>query len=175
MVTALTLKLLREIKHLRGQLVAIILVIGCGIGTYVMSRSMHTSLLLTQQAYYEQGRYADLFVRVHRAPKSLLRPLAEIDGVAIAESRTVENVLVDVPGLEEPAMATVLSMPTRHRMVLNDIHLVAGRRVAPNGLDEVVLYAPFAEAYGLHIGDSLAVVLNGTWRSLCVVGTAISP
>lgn len=175
MVSALTVKLFREIKHLRGQFVAIILVIGCGIGTYVMSRSMHASLRLTQQAYYEQGRYADVFVGVHRAPQALLPAISAIDGVAVAEARTVTSVQVDVPGLAEPASATLVSMPTARPMLLNDVHLVSGRRVAEGAFDEVLLYAPFAEANLLTVGDSVSVVLNGKWRRCVVVGTAISP
>ena len=175
MVTSMTRKLLREIVHLRGQLVAIILVIGCGIGTYVMSRSMHTSLTLTQQAYYENGRYADVFAMLQRAPLSVIDQLATIDGVALAEGRTVSSVQVDVPGLPEPAQATLVSMSSRRSATLNDIHLVSGRRVRPGSTDEVILYAPFAETNGLVPGGTVAAVLNGRWRRLPVVGTAISP
>ncbi|MBU3741494.1 MAG: FtsX-like permease family protein [Candidatus Kapabacteria bacterium] len=174
-MTALSLKLLREIGHLRGQLIAIILVIGCGIGTYVMSRSMHASLLLTQEAYYAKGRYADVFATVQRAPRSVVGELQSIRGVALAEARTTSKVLVDVPGLAEPATATLVSMPSDRPMLMNDVHLVSGRRIAPGAFDEVVLYAPFAEANGLTVGDTIAAVLNGRWRKLAIVGTAISP
>jgi putative ABC transport system permease protein len=125
----MTRKLLREIVHLRGQLVAIIMVIGCGIGTYVMSRSMHTSLTLTQHTYYENGRYADVFASLQRAPLSVIDQLGAINGVAVAEGRTVSSVQVDVPGLPEPASATLVSVSSRRSATLNDIHLVSGASV----------------------------------------------
>lgn len=175
MVTSMTRKLLREIVHLRGQLVAIIMVIGCGIGTYVMSRSMHTSLTLTQHTYYENGRYADVFASLQRAPLSVIDQLGAINGVAVAEGRTVSSVQVDVPGLPEPASATLVSVSSRRSATLNDIHLVSGQRLRAGATDEVILYAPFAETNGLVPGGTVAAVLNGRWRRLTVVGTAISP
>lgn len=174
-MTAMTIKLLREIKHLRGQLVAIILVIGCGSATFIMSRSMYTSLLLTQRDYYERERYADVFVTLKRAPQTLGARLRAIDGVAAAETRTMYNVLVDVPGLAEPASASLISMPTDRELALNELHIVSGRRIAPGAKHEVIAYAPFAEANGLVPGDTIGAVMNGRWKRIVIVGTAITP
>lgn len=174
-MTAMSIKLLREIKHLRGQLVAIILVIGCGSATFIMSRSMHHSLQLTLQDYYEKERYADVFVTLKRAPQTLDAQLRGIEGISAVETRTMFNVLVDVPDLPEPASATLISLPADRELALNELHMVSGRRVTLGSEHEVIAYAPFAEANQLVPGDTIGAVINGRWKRLVIVGTAISP
>src|SRR5690606_10377245 len=53
--------------------------------------------------------------------------------------------------------------------------LRTGRMPAAHTDDEVVLSEPFARAHSLHVGETIKVVMNGTWRELRVVGTALSP
>ena len=68
---ALTTKLFREIGHLRGQLIAIVVVIACGIANFVTFRAVHSSLTLTQQSFYEDSRFADVFLTARRVPESV--------------------------------------------------------------------------------------------------------
>lgn len=174
-MTALNIKLFREIRHLRGQLIAIILVIASGIASFVMMRSMYSSLLLTLTSYYETARFADVFVSARRVPETIGPQLAEIDGVAAMETRTVVDVMVDVPGLKEPASATVVSIPEDRRPSLNDLHMMSGTWVRPGHEHDVILSAAFAEANHLSQGDQISVVINGKWKALQITGVAISP
>ena len=52
-------KLIRDVVHLRGQVVAITLVVACGVASFVAMRSTYNSLLTSQQSYYETYRFAD--------------------------------------------------------------------------------------------------------------------
>jgi len=174
-MTALNKKLFREIRHVRGQLIAIILVIASGIATFVMMRSMYSSLQLTLTSYYETARFADVFVSARRVPETIAAQLSSIDGIAALETRTVVDVMVEVPGLNEPASATIVSIPEDRRPDLNDLHMVSGLWVRPGHERDVILSAAFAQANTLTQGDHIAVVINGKWRSLEVTGVAISP
>ena len=78
---ALTRKALREVKLLRGQLVAIILLIAAGSATFIMMRSMHTSLVESLASYYQSQHYPDLFVDVKQAQNQLLANLRATPGV----------------------------------------------------------------------------------------------
>ncbi len=51
MQRALLKKLLRDILHLRGQIIAMALVVACGVASFVSMRSTYDSLLKTQQNY----------------------------------------------------------------------------------------------------------------------------
>lgn len=175
MVTrALTRKLLRDVVSLRGQLIAIIILVGAGSATFMMMRSMHSSLLTNLTAYYQQYHYPDLFVAVKRAPNTVADRLRSIPGIQHVNIRMRHHVAVDIPGLDEVASADLISVP-RASSDLVQLHYVVGRAPEKGDVHEAVLYAPFAEANNLSVGDSLAILLNGSITSIRVVGTAISP
>lgn len=165
----------RDFWHLRGQVLATAIVIACGVATLVAMRSTYYSLLEAQQAYYRDYRLADVFAQLRRAPESLAATARELSGVATVNTRVVRAVTVDVPGLAEPATVQLVSIPPRPSAQLNDLHLVRGRYIDSDNLDEIIASEVFANANGLHLGDRIGAVLNGRWRLLTMVGTALSP
>jgi putative ABC transport system permease protein len=174
-MTALRRKLLRDLLHLRGQVLAIALVVACGVAVVVTARSSYESLALSQSTYYAQYRYADVFASLKRAPETLRARIAAIPGVAAVQTRIVAEVTLDVPGLEEPATGRLISIPEHREPILNDLHLRSGRWIEPGRRDEVLVSEAFAEANHLQVGDSLGAVLHGRWQRLRIVGVAISP
>ena len=66
----LNLKLFRDIGKMKGQMVAVALVMACGLGMMIMFRSLILTLESTRAAYYEAYRFADVFSDVKRAPNS---------------------------------------------------------------------------------------------------------
>lgn len=172
---ALNRKLVRDLWHLRGQMVAIALVVACGVAVFVSTRAAYESLRLSRDAYYAEYRFADVFVHLKRAPEALAARLARIPGVAAVQPRIVFDVTLDVPGLAEPATGRLQSIPERRVPILNDLHLRRGRWVEPGRRDEVIVSEAFATANHLEIGDTLGAILNGRWERLRVVGVALSP
>jgi putative ABC transport system permease protein len=172
---ALNRKLIRDVWHLRGQTVAVALVVACGIASFVTMQSAYRSLKLTQAAYYEAYRFANLFAHLKRAPQSLARRLATIPGVVAVDTRVVVDVTLDVPGLREPASGRVISLPPYRPPTLNDLYLQWGRYLRSGHRDEVMVSVAFATANGLALGDRIGAVLNGRWESLRVVGIVLSP
>ncbi len=172
---ALTRKLYRDLWHLRGQMVAIALVVACGVAVFVSTRSAYTSLLVSQAAYYAEYRFADVFAHLKRAPDAIAARLAAIPGVATVQTRIVFDVTLDVPGLAEPATGRLQSIPERRVPILNDLHLRRGRWVEPGRRDEVIVSEAFAKANHLGIGATLGAILNGRWQTLRIVGIALSP
>ena len=73
-MSALNRKMLRDLWQMKGQAVAIALVMACGIATFVLSRSMLHSLELTQNTYYRALQFrpgvcfAQTGARVTRRP-----------------------------------------------------------------------------------------------------------
>ncbi len=59
-------KLVRELWQMRGQALAIMLVIAAGTATYVMARCTMGSLHGTLDAYYTSHRFADVFASLKR-------------------------------------------------------------------------------------------------------------
>ncbi|HKV12037.1 MAG TPA: ABC transporter permease, partial [Thermoanaerobaculia bacterium] len=175
MVRALDRKLLRDLWRIKGQVIAIALVIGAGVAMFVMYRSTFDSLGLTQRSYYDRYRFGDVFANAKRVPAGVARRIEEIPGVARVEARVVAEVTLDVPGMSEPAMGRLVSIPADGRPAMNDLYLRHGRWIAPGRPDEVLVSEAFAGRHGLRPGDSLTAVLNGTRRKLSIVGIALSP
>ena len=69
--SALNRKLLRDLLEMKGQALAIAMVVAAGVAMFVMYLSNFDSLRRTQQAYYERQRFGDVFASLKRAPLSL--------------------------------------------------------------------------------------------------------
>ncbi|MBK5186828.1 MAG: FtsX-like permease family protein [Gemmatimonadaceae bacterium] len=174
-VRALPRKLLRDIVHLRGQFLAVGLVVASGIALFVALRSMNDFLRGSLADYYGEYRFADVFAPLKRAPRTLEPRLSSIPGVAVADTRLVFDVVLDVPGLAEPATGRLISIPEDAQPSLNALHLRAGRWIEPGARGEVLASDAFAQANALGVGDSVGAVLNGRWEWLHIVGIAMSP
>ena len=174
-MAALDRKLIRDVIHLRGQVVAITLVVACGVASFVAMRSTYDSLLSSQESYYESYRFAEVFAQLKRAPDSIATRIREIPGVGRAEFRVVADVTLDVPGLQEPAQGRIISIPEQRQPVLNDLYLREGRYIEAGRRDEVLVSGAFATANNLKPGNTISAVINGRWDKLQIVGVALSP
>src|SRR5688572_6104323 len=157
-------KLLRDLWALKGQALAISLVIGAGVAMFIMYLSTFHSLRLTQQTYYDRYRFAHVFAGLTRAPASLRDRAAEIPGVARVDARVVVDVTLDVPGLTEPASGRLIGVDVPMRPMLNDLFLRRGRLPSAARPDEVLVSEAFASSRGLQPGDGLGAVINGRRR-----------
>ncbi len=172
---ALDRKLWRDLWHLRGMVAAISLVLLGGISTFVMSRVTYESLATTQQRYYADQHFADLFVGLVRAPEALAGRLADVPGVDRVETRVVAAVNLEIPGYDEPVTGRIHSLPEQGGPRLNVPWLRLGRLPDPDSDAEVTVSEEFAAAQGLEPGDSLVAIIKGRRKALAIVGLAISP
>ncbi len=173
--SALNRKLLRDFWSLRGQALAIAFVIAGGVATWIISYSTIDSLTLTQEAFYRDNRFAEVFALLKRAPKALEARIAAIPGVRQVQTRTVAGAILEVPGFTDPVTGQFVSLPDEGRGALNQLYLRSGRLPTPRAADEVVISEPFAEAQRLGPGDTLVAVINGRRKSLTIVGIGLSP
>jgi putative ABC transport system permease protein len=174
-LSALDRKLLRDLWHMRGQVLTVALIVSAGIATYVTMRGTYVSMERAQQEYYSRYRFADVFAQLKRAPNSVANEISAIPGVAAVETRVVVEVNLDIPGLDEPAVGRLVSIPERKIPMLNDLFLRRGRYIEPGRQDEVLVSEAFASANNLDVGSSIGAVINGRWEPLRIVGIALSP
>lgn len=171
---ALDRKLLRDLRRLWAQSLAIAMVLGAGIMILVGAELTGRTLAETRAAFYDRARFADVFAGLTRAPASLVEEIARIEGVAAAEGRATGGAILDLPGMDEPATARLVSLP-RGGTGLNLTLLRRGRLPDPDRPEEVALSEPFAEANGLLPGTRLSATFGGQRRSLRVTGWVLSP
>ena len=172
---ALDRKLLRELWRLRGQALAVAIVMASGVAVLVMSLSTLEALQATTAAYYERNRFADVFASAVRAPLRVADRIAALPGVQTVDARIAEYATLDIEGFAEPAIGRLTSIPERTQPALNRLVLRSGRWIEPNSPDEVLVSEPFAQAHHLVPGDRFGALINGHRRTLTVAGTALSP
>ncbi len=175
MLTPLDLKLFRDIGKMKGQMVAVSVVMACGLAMMIMSRSLILSLESTRDAYYTQHRFADVFCDVKRAPNALRVRLAQIADVAAVDTRVTGSAKLDIPGLAEPADATVISLPDDRPQQLHLLYLRRGRMPEIGRADEIVVGEAFATAHGFQPGNEIDATIYGARQRLKIVGIALSP
>ncbi|MBU1190321.1 MAG: ABC transporter permease [Gammaproteobacteria bacterium] len=172
---ALNHKLVRELWQLRGQALAIALVIGAGLAAVLMSISTLDSLQNTRAIYYRDYAFAEVFASLKRAPDSLRERIAAIPGVNQVNTRVWAPVTIEIAGFTDPISGLLVSAPRAGRADLNRLYLRAGRLMDPDRSDEIVIGDAFAEAHGFQPGDRLGVIIDGKRKQLRIVGIALSP
>ena len=168
-------KLLRDLWRIKGQAAALGAVIGVGVLMLVMMSGLVTSLDETRRAYYERYRLAEIFAPATRAPDRLVADLAAIPGVSAAEGRVTGSALITLPGLDLPLRAQAVSLPDAGDPRFNAVYLSAGRGLDRDRADEILLLKGFANAHGLHPGDTVSATMNGARRTFRIVGLVQSP
>ena len=172
---AIDRKLWRDLWQMKSQALAIALVVMCGVATYIMFLTTLGSLRATQNSYYREYRFAEVFATLKRAPESLRQRIQSIAGVDQVETRVMAQVRLDMPDFAEPVTALMVSLSEGGGQGLNALYLREGRLPAPGRPDEVVVSTPFAQAHELQPGDHFYAILNGRRQPLTLVGTALSP
>ncbi len=167
---------LRDLWHMRGQALAIALVIASGIAMLVMAQSTVRSLEDTRDRLYQDLRFSDVWAHVTRAPMSVAARAAELPGINAVEARLVGSAKLALAGFADPIEAVVLSLPeVISESQQNKLYLRRGRMLAPQAHDEVLVSESFAKAQRLSPGDTLRATLRGRTQLFRVVGVAISP
>ncbi len=171
---ALDRKMLRDLRRIWAQTIAIAVVLGCGIMMLVGAQATQATLIQTQAAYYERHRFAEVFASMTRAPVAVVEAAAQINGVAQAEGRIGFHAVLDIEGMIEPATAEVISLPPDGAR-LNTPVLRRGRLPAPDRPQEVAINEAFGEVHGLVPGSRFRGILNGQLREMEVTGWVLSP
>lgn len=175
-MSLLDLKLLRDLRAIKSQAVAVALVMACGLAMMIMTRSLMLSLTSTRDTYYEENRFAHVFAQLKRAPNSVRDELAAIPGVATVQTGISIRATLDVPGLPEPAIGLINSLPERGAPVLNLPYLRAGRLpLGRTTRGEIASGEAFALAHGLTPGDKVSAILNGAKQTFTISGIVLSP
>jgi putative ABC transport system permease protein len=176
---ALDRKLLRDLRLMWSQALTIALVVASGIGGFITSLSAVESLALARDRFYAQGRFADVFASVKRAPNALEAVLREVPGVADVQT-TIEHVVrIEIEGVADPIIGQLIGLDPRSPARMNRVSIRSGRALedTPASSDAIpaLVSAGFADARGLVPGSRLTAQINGKRRVLVIAGVALSP
>jgi putative ABC transport system permease protein len=177
---ALDRKLLRDLRLMWSQALTIAFVVAAGIAGLITTLSAVDSLTLARDRFYAEGRFADLFAGVKRAPDALVERLRAIPGVADVQTTTEQAVRVEIPGVSDPIVGQLIGIDAHKPQRMNLVSLRSGRaleRTGRGGGDALDAWVSegFARARGLRPGAQVTALINGNRRHLRIVGIALSP
>lgn len=172
---AINRKLWRETWHMRGQVLAIGLILACGVSIFIMSLSTVDSLQNTQRNYYEDQHFANVFANLKRAPENVKSQIQNIPGVEIVETRVIAGINIEIANFTEPVTGIMISIPDNGHSLLNQLLVKKGRLIEPYHDNEIVISDGFAEAHHFQPGDQLTIIINGRRKTMTIVGIASSP
>ncbi len=168
-------KLGRELWQLRGQVVSIALLIACSISVFVAYLGTLRSLRQAGEDHYRDAHFADVFAALRRAPRSLEERIRRIPGVREVDVRSTAEVRLELPGVSDPIVGHLVSVPRSGQSRLDRTVLRRGQGLDPERPEEILLSEAFAEAHHLAPGDRIVAVIDGHRAVLRVAGVALSP
>ena len=168
-------KLVRDLGLMKGQVAAIAVVIGAGVMTLILAVTTLDAITLTQDRYYRDHRFAEVFADLKRAPDSVAERVREIPGVDRVDTRVQAGIRLEVPDFADPVRGQVISIPDGRQPDLNLLYLRAGSLPEPGRAGQVVISEPFAEAHDLAPGDTLTAIIRGRMETLSISGIGLSP
>ncbi|MCE9661697.1 MAG: FtsX-like permease family protein [Burkholderiales bacterium] len=178
---ALDRKLLRDLRLMWSQALTIALVVASGLGGFITSLSAVDSLALARDRFYAEGRFADVFAALKRAPDAFAETLRDAPGVADVQTGLEEMVRIEIPGLSDPIVGHLVGLEPRAAPRLNRVIVASGQALDTSDGARSAAAIPtlvsegFAQAHRLKPGDTLTAVVNGRRRTLVMSGTALSP
>jgi putative ABC transport system permease protein len=174
-VSLLNRKLRRDLLKMKGQSLAVAILIALAVGTFVGSASTHRSLMRSRDTYYAEYRFGHIFAEAARAPNLLKTKFRALLGVEDVQLRLASQGLITLPGFDEPVSARIVGLPNQGEPDLGRIHIRKGRLPEPGQSDEAVVSEALAAAQHLEPGDSLSILVNGRYRELRISGIGLSP
>lgn len=174
-MSSLDRKLFRDLRRMKWQAIAIGLVMALGVMVLVMMDGLVVSLEETKKSYYEDYKLADIFAPTQAAQSQVLVELAKIDGVENVQGRVRGSILIDMPNSKTGVLAQALSLPNQGKAQINDVFLSAGRMIAPDVANEILLLNSFADAHNIKVGEAITAIIGGQKQQFNVVGVAQAP
>ncbi len=167
------MKAVRAIWSNKKAYLACIVLISVGIMVYVGMGSLARALGGAATDYYREYRLADVFSRVKSMPQSAVNDLSRIEGVLDVLARYVYDARVLMPGTDNIITLRLVSADRRKtERKLND-YLLNGPGFGSGG--DIIISNSFAQTYGLKVGDTVTLIIEGRIQTLTISGTAYSP
>lgn len=166
-------RLIRLMRHSKGQFIAISMVIILGLMMYVSFSSAFVNLNTSLNYHYDTHNFSDVFAELIRINPNEVNELNSISGIQYAEGRVVYDVPLNVADENEKVNVRIMTSPYGEDSI-NALYALEGvSSVQKNG--ECLVIDKFAEARNIKIGDIITPHIGGRDHYLEVVGIVSSP
>lgn len=169
-MSTLRRKLLRDIRHQRGQFAAIVMLILMGTALFVASYDAYRNLDRSYRRMFDDLRFADVQISGGDAT-AIADRVRDLAGVRTVTTRSVVEVPVRVD--DETLVGRVVGIPVDGPADVNRVAVLSGHR--PRAADDGALVEQhLASHFGLATGDSVEIRTDQGWQTIDVTGVAAS-
>ena len=180
MIGVLLKKTLRDLRALRAQTIALIVIVTLGVASYASMIAAYRDLGTSYQHTYEQLVFADVAFTVQSTPEYAAERLVNIAGVAAVTGRLIVDTGLDLPegvsGVkDEKLRARLIGLPREQHPQVNDVLVLNGRYFAARDSKTVLVESHFADIYHIEPGNELSPIVRGEKERVRVVGIVASP
>lgn len=91
-------KLIRDLWQAKGQFISVLVVVVIGVMFYSGVNSGYRNMSGASEKYYNENRFADLWVSFYKAPESLEQKVTSLPYVKMATGRVVQDVSIGISG-----------------------------------------------------------------------------
>lgn len=160
-------KIIRDLRSNKGANIAAMVLIAISFMIFSLMSNVDETLTLSKDEFYEQTKFADVFVVVRGYPKERIKLLEKIDGIETVQGRFVDDFIINEEDDEEEIESKYLRIFAGGESLCTYI-VEKGKYPSKEG--EIVIDPNFAKANNLNIGDEIEIILNGELSKLVVTG-----
>lgn len=171
-MSALGVKLRRDLRRQRGQFVAITVTVLLGVALFVASYDAYRGLEASYRQAYVDTRFANLTVTGGDVDRVAAAAEAS-PGVEAVQRRTQADLPVSVGG--DKFEGRVVGLPAGGDPAVDRVEVTSGDPLKPSAPDAVLVEQHMADAFGLAPGDRLVLRGAGGPVPVRVAGVAASP
>lgn len=154
----LDLRLLRMIRHSKGQYISILIVVITGLFMYTFMNNAATNLETSLLEYYEITNFGDVFVDIMQISEKDALEIKGLKNVEDIDFRIVFDVPVITENKDEKVNLRLVSVDGKEDTI-SRIFLEKGSRNIRGR--EILLHRQFAEARNINIGDEIELRISG--------------
>ncbi len=169
----LSRKLTRDARRRRSQLVAIVVTVFLGVALYAASFDAFRNLQVSYESLYDGLSFADVTL-VGGDPEAVARAVAEIDGIAAVETRTVAETPLRI-GRADKLLGRIVEVPPDRLPEVNSVMVLQGALPSSLSRSDVLVEQHMAEHFRLGVGDRLEVLTPTGWSAVEVAAVVASP
>lgn len=169
----LDVRLLRMIKHSKGQFISVVVIVAVALCIYMLFNVTSINIRSAVDRYYKLTNFNDIHVQLVKIPQGVVEELKTIEGINEVQGRISFDVPLRVADKDEKVNIRVISIPGDYERI-NILYRLSGQRVKI-GNDNTILLEQFAKARNIKPGDSISPYISGRVHELTVSGIAASP
>ena len=169
-------KVLRDVWAQRRQHAALALAVAAGVAAFILPFGLTRNIQTSYDTTYDRLGFEDFEIAMRGAPPSVVDRVRSVHGVAAAEGRLVQDIMVELnPDTSLKVFGRFVSLPAPRHPSVDDVVVEAGRYLSSPSAREVMLESDFAHFHNLHPGDILTADVGPQRVRLRVVGIVQSP